>query len=59
MRGAAILARLREPSTWAALAALGSIVGHGIPPDLTAAAPVLVSLGAAVLGVALPERQQP
>lgn len=49
----ALKARMREPSTFAALAILASVFGStvGIPPDVTH---VLVGLGAAAAGV-LPE----
>ena len=49
----ALKARMREPSTFAALAVLASVFGStiGIPPDLTN---VIVGLGAAAAGV-LPE----
>ena len=49
----ALKARMREPSTFAALAILASVFGStvGIPPDLTN---VLVGLGAAAAGV-MPE----
>lgn len=55
-RRSAILARLREPSTWAALGVLSTVVAAPIPPDLFAAAPSLVALVCAGLGVALDER---
>lgn len=49
----ALKARMREPSTFAALAVLVSVFGStiGIPPGMT---DVLVGLGAAAAGV-LPE----
>lgn len=48
--------RIKEPSTWAALAALASLAGHPLPTDLVAAAPALVCLLASILGVVLNER---
>jgi len=48
--------RLREPSTWAALAAVAAALGHPVPADLVSAAPTLVAIVAAGLGVALDER---
>ena len=49
----ALKQRMREPSTFAALAILASVFGStvGIPPDLTN---ILVGMGAAAAGV-LPE----
>lgn len=52
-----LAARLREPSSWAALAVLASVAGMHLPPELVGAAPELVGLVAALLGVALPERR--
>ncbi|SMC29371.1 hypothetical protein SAMN02745857_03791 [Andreprevotia lacus DSM 23236] len=53
----AFLARFREPSTWAAIAALGAVV-HANPDTLThisTAGPAV----AALLGVFLPEATAP
>jgi|GEM_PF-2630788 len=55
-RRAAVIKRLREPSTWAALGVLSTVAAAPIPPDLIAAAPSLVALVCAGLGVALDER---
>ena len=53
------VARLREPSTWAALAALAVLAGHPMPERMEEAGPALVALVAAVLGVALKEGSEP
>ena len=50
-----ILRRLREPSTWAGLAALAAIFGVPVPPGVPEAVGTLVAAGAAVAGVLLPE----
>lgn len=50
--------RMREPSTWAALAAVAAALGHPVPLDLVAAAPVLVALAAGAAGVALAEAKK-
>lgn len=55
-RTAAVAARLREPSTWAALAVLAALTGRYVPPELTTAAPDLVALVCAALGIVLEER---
>ena len=54
-RRAALVARLREPSTWAALAALAAVAGRHLPPELVASGPDLVALVCIALGIALPE----
>ncbi len=53
------LSRLSEPSTWAALAGLAALAGHGIPADMVSAAPVLAGIVAGSLGVVLNERGRP
>lgn len=49
----AILARLREPSTWAGISALGLIVG--LPPGTVEVAGQVVGAVAAVGAILLPE----
>lgn len=55
-RTAAVVERLREPSTWAALGVLAAISGRYMPPELVTAGPDLVALVCAALGVVLNER---
>lgn len=55
----AVAARLRQPSTWAALAALAVLAGHPLPASMVEAGPALVALVAAALGVVLDERGAP
>lgn len=50
-----VAARLREPSTWAALAALAVLAGHPMPESMEDAGPALVALLAAALGITLKE----
>lgn len=54
-RLAPVLARLREPSTWAAVGVLAVLAGRPLPADLVQAAPDLVALLAAGLGITLKE----
>jgi hypothetical protein len=49
--------RLKEPSTWAALAALAAVFGVPVPPGVPEALGTVIAAGAAVAGVLLPERK--
>lgn len=51
-----IVNRLKEPSTWASLAALVALSGMQVPDDVVQAMPGLVGFVAAVLGVFLKEK---
>ena len=52
-----ILARLREPSSWAGIAALAGVFGLKLAPDQMQAIIALLSALAAALAVFLPERK--
>jgi hypothetical protein len=54
---ATIKQRLREPSTWAALAALLAVFGVPVPPGVPEAVGTIVAAGAAIVGVAMPEKK--
>lgn len=58
-RWAGVVDRLREPSTWAGIAALAILSRHPLPEGLTDAAPALVALLSAVLAAVLDERGPP
>ncbi len=49
--------RLKEPSTWASLAALGALLAPKYAEQINQAVPALVTL-AGLLGAALPESAQ-
>lgn len=53
MKAIAILKRLREPSTWAGIAALGLI--FGLPPGTVEAAGQIIGGAAALGAIFLPE----
>lgn len=52
-----ILARLREPSSWAGIAALVGIFGIKIAPEQLQAIIALLSAGAGAAAVFMPERK--
>ena len=52
-----VLARLREPSTWSALAVVAAVAGRPFPAGVTEAAPELAGLALAILGAVLPEKK--
>lgn len=56
---AAVGARLREPSTWAALGALGALAGAQLPEGFAQHAATLAGLIGAAAGVFIPERAGP
>jgi hypothetical protein len=55
----AIIKRLREPSTWAAFAALLAIFGVPVPPGVPEAVGTIVAAGIAAVGVVMPEKDKP
>jgi len=48
--------RLKQPSTWAGLAALASLVGHPVPADVVAALPQLVTFLGGLAAVFINEK---
>ena len=58
-RRRAIVRTLRQPSTWAGIAALALLAGKQLPPELVGAAPDLVALAAGLLGITLNEQGPP
>lgn len=59
MSASQILARLREPSTYAGIGVIAMLLGKTVPPDLLAALPHLfdaIAIIAASLGVIVPEK---
>jgi len=54
---ATIIKRLREPSTWAALAALLAIFGVPVPPGVPEALGTIVAAGVGLVGVVMPEKK--
>lgn len=54
-----VIDRLREPSTWSALAAVALLAGQQLPAELVGAGPDLVALVCAVVGVLTPEGRRP
>ena len=53
------MARLREPSTWAALGTLAVLAGHPLPEHLGDAGPALAALACALLGITMREGGPP
>jgi hypothetical protein len=51
------VSRLKEPSTWAGLSALAMLFGVPVPPGLPEAIGTIVTAGAAVAAVVLPEKK--
>jgi hypothetical protein len=49
--------RLREPSTWAALAALLAVFGVPVPPGVPEAVGTIIAAGVAIVGVVMPEKK--